>query len=73
MIAWTERNPAVWIHESIVLRKTIYPADPALAWDYAYQHRAEVDDRLERAGIRIAAYLNWIFDGAPRTQGAAKR
>jgi hypothetical protein len=73
VIAWNERDPAVWIHESIALRKTIYPTDPALSWDYAYQHRAEVDDRLKRAGVRIAAYLNWIFDGAPAANAAAKR
>lgn len=69
VIAWNERDPKVWIHESIALRKTIYPTDPALSWDYAYKHRGEVDDRLKRAGIRIAAYLNWVFEP---TNGAAK-
>jgi hypothetical protein len=73
VIAWNERDPAVWIHESIALRKTIYPADPALSWDYAYQHRTEVDDRLKQGGVRIAAYLNWIFDSAPHARGAPTR
>ncbi|GAM07593.1 S1/P1 nuclease [Novosphingobium sp. MBES04] len=62
IITWSERDPAVWIHESIALRKSIYPAAPALSWDYAYEHRQDIDDRLKRAGIRIAAYLNWVFD-----------
>jgi S1/P1 Nuclease len=61
-IAWTVPTPSVWIHESIALRKTIYPTDTNLLWDYAYQHRVELDDRLKRAGIRIAAYLNQIYD-----------
>ncbi|WP_324699720.1 S1/P1 nuclease [Novosphingobium aerophilum] len=73
VVQWNERDPAVWVRESIALRKTIYPADPALSWDYAYQHRKEVDDRLERAGIRIAAYLNWIFDNPAPALRPAKR
>lgn len=73
VIAWNERDPAVWIRESIALRKTIYPTDPALSWDYAYQHRAEVDERLKRGGVRIAAYLNWVFEAAQPATSAAKR
>jgi len=70
VIAWNHRDPSVWLHESIALRKTIYPTDPNLSWDYAYQHRAELDDRLKHAGIRIAAYLNWVFE--PTNAIAAK-
>ncbi|WP_374552381.1 S1/P1 nuclease [Sphingobium yanoikuyae] len=75
VIAWNDRNPDAWIRESIKLRKTIYPSDPALSWDYAYQHRLELDDRLQRAGIRIAAYLNWVFEQpqAQSTSQTAKR
>ncbi len=73
VIAWNERDPAVWIHESIALRKTIYPADPALSWDYAYAHRTEIDDRLKHAGVRIAAYLNWVFDTPLPAKTTAKR
>lgn len=62
IIAWNGRDPGTWIRESIALRKTIYPTDTNLSWDYAYQHRRELDDRLKRGGIRIAAYLNWVFE-----------
>ena len=62
IIAWNDRDPKTWIRESIALRKTIYPTDTNLSWDYAYQHRLELDDRLKRGGIRIAAYLNWVFE-----------
>ncbi|WP_242125846.1 S1/P1 nuclease [Sphingobium sp. Sx8-8] len=64
VIDWSATGPATWLRESIALRKTIYPADPQLSWDYVYQHRAELDDRLRRGGVRIAAYLNAIFDSA---------
>jgi hypothetical protein len=75
VIAWNQTDPNVWIHESVALRKTIYPTDPALSWDYAYQHRGEVDQRLEQAGVRIAATLNRIFESAPRPvpEGAKDR
>lgn len=62
VVAWNQRDPHVWIRESVALRKTIYPTDPALSWSYAYQHRPEIEDRLKRAGVRIAAYLNAVFE-----------
>ncbi|MDR7154853.1 hypothetical protein J2W40_001668 [Sphingobium xenophagum] len=72
-IAWTDPTPSVWIRESIALRKTIYPTDTNLSWDYAYQHRGELDDRLKRAGVRIAAYLNQIFDPAGNSPASSRR
>jgi hypothetical protein len=62
VIAWSDTRPTTWIAESARLRETIYPADPKLASAYAYQHRAAIDNRLSMAGVRIAAYLNWVFD-----------
>ncbi len=61
LIAWSDPRPATWITESARLREKIYPADPKLSWSYAYEHRAELDQRLKQAGIRIATYLNWLF------------
>lgn len=63
-ISWNDRNPATWTSESIALRKTVYPAAPALSWEYAFMHKNQLDDRLKRAGVRIAAYLNWVFEPA---------
>ena len=71
VIAWSDPNPAVWVRESIALRKAMYPADPVLSWYYAFKHRVELDDRLKRAGIRIAAYLNWLF--APHITQAGRK
>ncbi len=63
VVAWSNPDPEVWIAESVALRETVYPAgaNPKLSYFYAYQHGAELDGRLSRAGIRIAAYLNRIF------------
>jgi hypothetical protein len=64
VIAWSNPDPEVWIAESVALRETLYPAgvNPKLSYAYAYQHGSEIDGRLSRAGVRIAAYLNQIFE-----------
>ena len=48
--------------ESITLRRVIYPTNPDLSWSYSYTHSASVDERLKQTGIRIAAYLNAVFE-----------
>ena len=73
VIAWNNRDPGTWIRESIALRKTIYPTDTNLSWDYAYQHRLELGDRLKRGGIRIAVYLNWVFENSQDQNGVEAR
>lgn len=62
VIAWSVRDPAVWMKESIELRNRIYPASPDLSWSYAYTHRTDMEHRLKQAGIRIAVYLNQVFE-----------
>ena len=59
--AWSEPNPLVWIAESAAIRDTIYPEDTTISWGYAYLNAPVVDERLEQAGVRIAAYLNDLF------------
>jgi hypothetical protein len=62
VIAWSDAEPETWIAESVALRETVYPAANAkLSYGYAYQHKAELDGRLSRGGVRIAAYLNKVF------------
>ncbi|WP_278376999.1 S1/P1 nuclease [Sphingobium yanoikuyae] len=74
LIAWSDVRPATWLSESIALRKTIYPAEPSISWDYVYRHRAELDGRLKRGGVRIAAYLNWVFESAvPAAEQTTRR
>jgi hypothetical protein len=63
VIAWSDPDPEAWVAESVALRETVYPAgvNPKLSYDYAYRHGAELDGRLSRGGVRIAAYLNKLF------------
>ncbi len=63
IIAWSDVRPATWINESAALRETIYPTDPKLSWDYTWKYRQTINDRLSMGGVRIAAYLNWVFAG----------
>lgn len=61
---WWTADPRVWIAESQALRGGVYPKGTAISYDYVFVHKATVEQRLEQAGVRIAAYLNALF--APR-------
>ncbi|MEP4891209.1 MAG: S1/P1 nuclease [Aliiglaciecola sp.] len=58
---WQSTDPKVWIKESIQLREKVYPKESKLSWQYQHQHLPEVKQRLQMAGVRIAAYLNSIL------------
>jgi hypothetical protein len=64
-IAWWEANPQVWISESTQIRDTIYPAAgqemPSLNYDYQFEHLATAEMRMQQGGVRLAAYLDWLF------------
>lgn len=62
VIEWWEQDPMVWITESAQIRETIYPADPELGFDYVYRQTPVVKRRLAQAGVRLAAYLNALFE-----------
>jgi hypothetical protein len=58
---WANADPLVWVAESAALRDTIYPADTRLGYTYAFQQNEALDRRLMQAGVRIAAYLNALY------------
>lgn len=58
---WNEPDPLVWIAESTKIRDTIYPKDDELSYRYQFEHLPTVKTRLQQAGVRIAAYLNDVF------------
>ncbi|WP_375283179.1 S1/P1 nuclease [Marinicauda pacifica] len=58
---WMVADPEVWIGESSAVRDTIYPDEDQLGWDYAFEHRETMRIRLSQGGVRIAAYLNFVF------------
>jgi hypothetical protein len=77
VLQWWDPRPATWIDESTALRDRLYPAagpdvglgtpeSPIkLSWNYEWQWRPSVEQRLQQGGVRLAAYLDWVFaDGA---------
>lgn len=65
-IAWWDASPQVWIGESTAIRDTIYPEAsaemPNLGYAYQYEHLATAEQRLQQGGVRLAAYLDELFD-----------
>lgn len=60
---WSVTDPVVWVTESAAIRDTIYPeGDREEAWGYVFDHRETVRLRLSQGGVRIAAYLNEVFE-----------
>lgn len=64
-IEWWQVDPLVWVSESTAIRDTIYPAPSdgtiQLGYAYQYKHLATIEERLQQGGIRLAAYLDWVF------------
>jgi len=58
---WQQTDPKVWIKESTGIRDRIYPESDSLSYRYMYDNLPILKQRLQQAGIRIAAYLNEIY------------
>lgn len=58
---WMTADADVWIQESAELRPGVYPDSPKLSYDYVFEHKATMEQRLAMGGVRIAAFLNAIF------------
>ncbi len=77
VLEWWDPQPSTWIDESIALRDRIYPAtgpelglgtleSPVkLSFQYNYDWTPTMELRLQQAGIRVAAYLDWVFAAQP--------
>ena len=64
---WATTDVMVWIKESTEIRDTIYPENANnMSYDYLYNHLPTAKKRLQMAGIRIAMYLNEVFEEAQR-------
>lgn len=73
VVAWWDADPSTWIGESADLRDTIYPETggelglgtrevPAVVgYRYHWQWMPVAEERLAKSGIRLAAYLDWVF------------
>ena len=61
-IAWTTADPKAWIARDVSVRDGLYPANPAISYDYVFANKALVEEQLARGGLDLAAYLNWVFE-----------
>jgi len=58
---WQRDAPAQWLYESYVLSEQIYAQaaqDTTYGWAYFPEHGAQVKQRIEQAGMRLAGVLN---------------
>ncbi len=62
MRAWSSADPLQWLDDSATLREKIYPASPDLGYAYVFENRERVRQQLTKGGLRLAAYLNRLFD-----------
>ena len=60
-MSWQQTDPKIWIAEAVTIRKGLYPDNDDLSWDYQYKSMPIIEERLQAAGVRIAAYLNKLF------------
>lgn len=60
---WQKEGTDVWITEALGYREAIYtlPDNKKIGWGYNYAHIATVNERLLKAGIRLAGILNEIY------------
>ena len=59
---WSSTNPLVWMQESQDIRMNIYPEmNASISYNYRFEHIDTLKDRLKMAGVRIASYLNDIY------------
>lgn len=60
---WQSDNMDQWIKEAMDLRPQVYniPSDSNLTWKYNYNNIPTVNERLLKAGVRLAGILNEIY------------
>jgi hypothetical protein len=59
---WSSPDPLQWLADSAAIREQIYPATPELGYAYVFANRDRVRQQLTKGGLRLAAYLNALFD-----------
>jgi hypothetical protein len=59
---WSNVDPEVWIKESQSIRQKVYPETDSVEYEYLYNNLPILKIRLKQAGIRMAAYLNGLFE-----------
>ena len=63
--SWASTDVLEWIKESTEIRDAIYPDNANnMSYDYLYNNLPTAQKRIQMAGIRIAMYLNKVFEEA---------
>jgi hypothetical protein len=60
--AWSSADPKQWVADSALERDRLYPAGPELGYAYVFEHRERMRQQLTKGGLRVAAYLNALFE-----------
>jgi hypothetical protein len=60
---WSSPDPLQWVADGAAERPALYPDQPELGYAYVFAHRDRVRRQLTKGGLRLAAYLNALFDG----------
>jgi hypothetical protein len=60
---WQSATVLQWMEESVSFRESIYdiPENGKLSFQYVHDHIGQVNERLLKAGVRLAAILNEIY------------
>lgn len=64
---WSSADPQQWVADSVTEREALYPAETDLRYEYVFAQNDRLNRQLAKGGLRIAAYLNQLFD-APRPE-----
>jgi hypothetical protein len=60
--SWSSADPKQWVEDSAIERDKLYPAGPELGYAYVFEHRERMRQQLTKGGLRVAAYLNALFE-----------
>lgn len=61
---WSGAEPLEWLPDSVAEREAMYPAagETDLRYSYVFQQNDRLNRQLAKGGLRLAAYLNALFD-----------
>ncbi|WP_199554881.1 S1/P1 nuclease [Sandaracinobacteroides hominis] len=65
---WSSPDPLSWLADSVAERQHLYPSGSELGYAYAFEQDARMRRQLTKGGLRLAAYLNAIFDAAMKPE-----
>lgn len=67
---WSAADPLKWLPDSVAEREAMYPKpeETDLRYNYVFQQNDRLNRQLAKGGLRLAAYLNALFDEAGPAQ-----